>query len=82
MKSALGLMAALMFVILALAAQKNQNYKGEIMDSACANTGSHDAMMKLHSNMKTAKDCTLWVRESWQPIRALRCLDQDRLSTR
>jgi len=29
------------------------------MDSACAKTGSHDAMMKLHSNMKTAKDCTL-----------------------
>jgi hypothetical protein len=44
---------------LTLAAQKNQNYKGEIMDSACAKTGSHDAMMKLHSNMKTAKDCTL-----------------------
>jgi hypothetical protein len=45
---------------LALAApQKNGTFKGEIMDSACAKMGSHDAMMKQHTNMKTAKDCTL-----------------------
>jgi hypothetical protein len=41
------------------ASQKNQTYIGEVMDSACAKMGSHDAMMKSHPNMKTAKDCTL-----------------------
>jgi hypothetical protein len=41
------------------APQKNQTFNGEIMDSACAKMGSHDAMMKSHPNMKTAKDCTL-----------------------
>jgi hypothetical protein len=44
---------------LGLAAQKNQTYVGEVMDSACAQMGSHDAMMKSHPNMKTVKDCTL-----------------------
>jgi type 1 fimbria pilin len=39
--------------------QKNGTFTGEIMDSACAKMGSHDAMMKQHPNMKTAKDCTL-----------------------
>ena len=39
--------------------QKNQSFNGEIMDSACAKSGSHDAMMKAHPDMKTAKDCTL-----------------------
>jgi hypothetical protein len=41
------------------APQKNQSFNGEIMDSACAKMGSHEAMMKSHPNMKTAKDCTL-----------------------
>jgi hypothetical protein len=44
---------------LSLVAQQNQTYIGEVMDSACAKMGSHDAMMKSHPNMKTAKDCTL-----------------------
>ncbi len=52
-------MAALMFVILTSAAQKNQTYTGEIMDSACAKMGSHEAMMNSHADIKTAKDCTL-----------------------
>src|SRR5713226_5158911 len=56
---ALSLIATLMFVSLSFAAQKNQTYTGEIMDSACAKMGSHDAMMKSHPNMKTATDCTL-----------------------
>jgi hypothetical protein len=56
---ALGLTAALMFVGLTFAAQKNQTFNGEIMDSACAKMGSHETMMKSHPNMKTAKDCTL-----------------------
>jgi hypothetical protein len=60
MKAAgLGLMAVLIFGSLTFAAQKNQTYTGEIMDSACAKMGSHDAMMKSHPNMKTAKGCTL-----------------------
>jgi hypothetical protein len=41
------------------APQKNGTFTGEIMDSACAKMGSHDAMMNQHPNMKTAKDCTL-----------------------
>jgi Protein of unknown function (DUF5818) len=56
---ALGLMAALLFGGLTFAAQTNHTYTGEIMDSACARTGSHESMMKTHPNMKTAKDCTL-----------------------
>jgi len=52
-------MAALMFGGLTFAAQTNHTYTGEIMDSACARTGSHEGMMKTHPNMKTAKDCTL-----------------------
>ena len=56
---ALGLIAVLTFVGLTVAAQKNQTYTGEIMDSSCAKMGSHEAMMKSHPNIKTAKDCTL-----------------------
>ncbi|MGA2712354.1 MAG: DUF5818 domain-containing protein [Bryobacteraceae bacterium] len=39
-------------------AQSPKTYTGEIMDSACAKTGSHAAMEKEHG-MKNAKDCTL-----------------------
>ena len=55
----LALMAALLFCGSSFAAQTNHTYTGEIMDSACARTGSHESMMKAHPNMKTAKDCTL-----------------------
>lgn len=56
----LTLATSILLCCLALAApQKNQTYIGEVMDSACAKMGSHDAMMKSHPNMKTAKDCTL-----------------------
>lgn len=54
------LATSIMLCGLALAApQRNQAFRGEIMDSACAETGAHDAMMKSHPNMKTAKECTL-----------------------
>jgi hypothetical protein len=57
---ALAFAASMLFCGLAFAApQKPQTYTGEIMDSACAKMGSHDAMMNSHPNMKTAKDCTL-----------------------
>jgi type 1 fimbria pilin len=49
----------LLWSITSAAQQKNQAFNGEIMDSACAKMGSHDAMMKSHPNIKTAKDCTL-----------------------
>jgi uncharacterized protein DUF5818 len=35
-----------------------QSYTGEIMDSACAAMGSHEAMMK-QEGAKDAKECTL-----------------------
>src|SRR5262249_27908940 len=47
----------LVFSLLGFAAQKEGNYSGEIMDSACAKAGTHDAMMKA-AGLKTAKDCT------------------------
>ena len=46
----------LMFAGVSFAA--GNTYTGEIMDSACAAMGSHEAMMKGHPNM-TAKDCTV-----------------------
>jgi hypothetical protein len=58
-RRALGLLGALLFGGLTFAAQTNHTYTGEIMDSACARTGSHEGMMKSHANIKTAKDCTL-----------------------
>jgi hypothetical protein len=41
-----------------LAAQKNATYTGEVMDSACAKIGSHEAMTKNDPKI-TAKDCTI-----------------------
>lgn len=38
-------------------AQSEHTYKGEIMDSACAKSGSHAAMQKDHPG--TNKECTL-----------------------
>lgn len=49
----------LMFVAMGLAAQGGNTFTGEIMDSACAKMGSHEAMMKSHANIKTDKDCAL-----------------------
>jgi Protein of unknown function (DUF5818) len=48
--------AVMMLSGISFAADKT--YKGEIMDSACAAMGSHDAMMKQDPSIKTAKDCT------------------------
>jgi len=52
------LAALLMFSLVGLAAPKEKTFSGEIMDSACAKAGSHDAMMKK-AGVKTAKECTL-----------------------
>ena len=39
-------------------AQSN-TFTGEIMDSQCAKMGSHEHMMKMHTDVKTSKQCTL-----------------------
>ena len=57
-RHALGFAAILTFLTLAGAAQKNQTFTGEIMDSHCANNGSHEQMMQTHENINTAKECT------------------------
>ena len=54
----LGLAAALLLAGAGYAAQAGKTYTGEIMDSACAKSGSHATMMKSDPSMKTAKDCT------------------------
>ena len=56
--AALGLTAALLLTAASYAAQASKTYTGEIMDAACAMSGSHAAMMKSDPTMKTAKACT------------------------
>lgn len=56
-KLALSLAAVVALSTLSLAAPKSQTFTGEIMDSQCANMGSHDMMMKKEG-IKTAKECT------------------------
>jgi hypothetical protein len=54
---AFSLIAAFTFAGIAISAQKNQNYSGEIMDGPCASMRSHEAMMKSHPDMKSGEDC-------------------------
>ena len=56
---AYSLIAIFGFVGLAVSAQNQQSYIGEIIDGPCANMASHELMMKSHPNMKTASDCAL-----------------------
>jgi hypothetical protein len=56
--AALGLTAALLMAVAGYSAQAGKTYTGEIMDSACAKSGSHAAMMKNDPSIKTSKDCT------------------------
>lgn len=59
MKQLLTALAALLvFSLVGFASPKEQTFSGEIMDSACAKAGSHDAMMKK-AGLTSAKDCTL-----------------------
>jgi hypothetical protein len=58
MKSVLlGLVTLAIFSCLSIAAPKGGTYSGEIMDSACAKAGSHDATEK-QLGLTNAKDCT------------------------
>src|ERR1700722_11903048 len=52
---------SLMLVLLSVgfAVAQDRSFNGEIMDSACAKSGSHDGMMKQHAGIKDAKTCTL-----------------------
>ena len=50
--------AALVLFAVGSSAAANGTYSGQIMDSACAQMGSHDAMATGHG-VKAAKACTL-----------------------
>ncbi len=56
---AMGFAGLLMLVLMSpgFAKAQNKTFNGEIMDSNCAKTGSHDEMMKKHA-IKTEKACT------------------------
>jgi hypothetical protein len=45
-KTALATVASVLLLGAGLAAAKDRTFSGEIMDSACAKEGSHEAMMK------------------------------------
>lgn len=56
--SSLAILVLLSVPALVAGKGKEQSFKGEIMDSACAKMGSHDMMMKKEG-AKNAKECTL-----------------------
>ena len=56
-RTVLGLIGSTAFVTVSLFAQKPIVYTGEIMDSLCAQSASHDKMM-ASNQMKTAEKCT------------------------
>ena len=57
---AIGIAGSLMLFLLSFGSARAQNspFSGEIMDSQCAKTGSHEEMMQKHA-IKTEKACTL-----------------------
>lgn len=58
-KLTLSLVALMFFGAITLARGKAaRTFTGEIMDSACAKAGNHDAGFKM-TNTSTPKDCTL-----------------------
>lgn len=58
MKKALLAIAASLLLLPTIAAAANRSFTGEIMDSSCAQLGSHAKMMKS-MGIKTARECTL-----------------------
>ena len=52
----IGLVATLVFLSLTFAAQKDETYSGEIMDSQCALLGGHEKMILKGEDLKT---CTV-----------------------
>jgi hypothetical protein len=55
-KLANGIVASLVLLGLAFAAQKSSTFSGEISDRYCAKANSHEMMMKRH-NVQTIEDC-------------------------
>jgi hypothetical protein len=57
---AIGFAGLLMLFLLIVGSARAQNgpFSGQIMDSQCAKTGSHEEMMRKHA-IKTEKACTL-----------------------
>ena len=58
-KVMLGVVVSCLCASLTLLAQGSKTFTGEIMDSQCAKMGSHEHMMKMHTDVKTSKQCTL-----------------------
>src|SRR5690348_9941898 len=58
MKTILLMLAASFLLLPTLAPAATQTFTGEIMDSSCAQLGSHAKMMKS-MDIKTARECTL-----------------------
>lgn len=58
MKTTILTVATFLLLTPSLATAQNQTFSGEIMDSACAELGSHAKMMKS-MDIKTRKECTL-----------------------
>ena len=56
----IGIAGSLMLLLLSpgFATAQDKTYSGEIMDSQCAKSGSHEEMMTKHA-IKTEKACTL-----------------------
>lgn len=54
----LPLLAVMLMMLPTMSFAKDDAYKGQIMDSACAKTGSHDSGYKM-TGTSTPKDCTL-----------------------
>jgi hypothetical protein len=55
-KVASGIVASLVLLGFAFAAQKSATFSGEISDRYCAKAGSHESMMKTHG-VKTIEEC-------------------------
>jgi len=54
----LSLLAVMLMLGATMSFARTRSFSGEIMDSACAKMGSHDAGYSM-TNTKTPKDCTL-----------------------
>ncbi len=54
----LSLLVVMLMMLPALSFAKDRTYSGQVMDSACAKAGNHDAGYKM-TGTNTPKDCTL-----------------------
>ena len=54
----LSILAVMLMMLPTLSFAKDHTYKGQVMDSACAKAGNHDAGYKM-TGTNTPKDCTM-----------------------